>query len=60
MGQSSSIVIAGEGTFLRSIIGLDDISNLKGIVHMSAWPELYAVGKYYGVAGLDLKIFGNS
>jgi hypothetical protein len=40
--------------------GLDDIDTLSGIVHISAWPEMYVIGKYYGVAGLDLGIFSSS
>jgi hypothetical protein len=60
LGQSSKVIIAGEGTFIRSLTGLGDIATLKGIIHLSAWPELYAIGKYYGVAGVDLKIYGDS
>lgn len=60
MGKSNTIVILGEGMFLRSLPGLNDINNLDGLVHVSAWPELYAVSKYYGVAGIELKIFTNS
>jgi hypothetical protein len=60
LGQSQTVVLAGEGTFLRALPGLDDIDTLSGIVHFAAWPELYAVGKYYGVAGKDMGIFGDS
>ena len=60
LGQSSKIVIAGEGTFIRSLIGLSDISTLKGIIHLSPWPEMYAIGQFYGVAGVDLGIYGSS
>jgi hypothetical protein len=60
LGKSKVIVIAGEGTFLRSFSGFGDISGLSGLVHLSAWPELYAVSKYYGVAGIELKIFSNA
>lgn len=38
LGRSSTIVILGEGTFLRSLPGLNDISGLVGLVHLSAWP----------------------
>ena len=58
LGQSSVVVLVGEGTFLRALPGLDDIDTLSGIIHLSAWPELYVVGKNYGIAGVDLKIFG--
>jgi hypothetical protein len=60
LGKSSSIVILGEGTFIRSLPGIDDINALKGIIHVSIWPELYAVGRFYGIAGVELKIFGES
>lgn len=45
-------MLAGEGTFIRSLTGLDDIDTLKGIIHLSSWSELYAVGRYYGIAGI--------
>ena len=60
LGKSSTIILAGEGTFIRSLTGLGDISALKGIIHLAAWPELYAVGRFYGVAGVELKIYGDS
>ena len=60
LGKSNVIVIVGEGTFLRSLPGFGDISGLTGLVHLSAWPELYAVSRYYGVAGIELKIFTNA
>jgi hypothetical protein len=40
--------------------GLDDIDTLKGVIHLSAWPELYAIGKYYGIAGVELKLYTES
>ncbi len=40
--------------------GLDDITTLKGLIHFSLWPEIYAIGRYYGVAGLELKILVES
>lgn len=60
LAKSSVVVLVGEGTFIRSLPGLDDIDTLSGIIHISAWPELYAVSRYYGVAGMELKIFGSS
>ena len=57
LGQSDTIVIAGEGTFIRSLIDIDDIDALKGVIHLSPWPEMYGMGLYYGVAGLELKIY---
>ncbi len=60
LGQSSKVILAGESTFIRSLPGLDDISNLKGVMHLAIWPELYAMGRYYGTAGVELKIFGSS
>ena len=42
------------------MIGLDDIPNLQMIVHIGFWPELYALGKYAGVAGVELGLFGNT
>ena len=38
LGQSSNIILAGESTFIRTLIGLDDIDALKGIIHLSAFP----------------------
>ena len=38
LGQSPRLFIAGEGTFIRSLSGLNDIDSLKGIIHLSAWP----------------------
>jgi hypothetical protein len=38
LGQSSVVVLVGEGTFLRALPGLDDIDTLSGIIHLSAWP----------------------
>ncbi len=38
LGQSKVVVIAGEGTFIRSLPGLDDIDTLSGIIHISSWP----------------------
>lgn len=52
MGKSETVVIAGEGTFIRTLPGLDDIDTLKGVIHLSPWSELYAIGRYYGIAGL--------
>jgi hypothetical protein len=60
LGQSKVIVLAGESTFIRSLPGLDDVNSLSGIIHLSSWPEMYAIGRYYGVAGLELKLFGDS
>jgi len=60
LGKSATIIIAGEGTFIRSLTGLGDIAALKGVIHLAPWPELYAIGRYYGVAGVDLKIYGDS
>lgn len=60
LGQSSKVIIAGESTFIRSLPGLDDIDALKGIIHLSIWPEIYAIGRYYGIAGVELKIYTES
>jgi hypothetical protein len=60
LGQNSKIILAGEGTFIRSLPGLDDISGLKGIIHLSIWPEIYAMGRFYGIAGVELKIYTES
>jgi hypothetical protein len=30
---------------------------LKGIIHVSAWYDLYEVGRLYGTGGMELKIF---
>lgn len=60
LGQSKVVVIAGESTFIRSLPGLNDIANLSGVIHLSAWPEVYAIGRYYGIAGVELKIYTES
>ena len=60
LGKSETIVVAGEGTFIRSLPGLDDIDTLKGMIHLSSWSQLYAVGRYYGIAGLEMQIYGSS
>lgn len=60
IGKSSSIHLVGEGTFIRSLPGLDDIDPLKTIVHLSPWPDFYDIGKYYGVAGVDYKLLTNT
>jgi hypothetical protein len=57
LGQNKKIILAGEGTFIRSLPGLDEISGLKGIIHLAAWPEIYAMGRFYGIAGVELKIY---
>lgn len=33
------------------------MSNIIGIVSLSSWAELNAIGKYYGLAGVELKLF---
>ena len=38
LGQSSKLIIGGEGTFIRSLSGLDNIDTLKGVIHFSIWP----------------------
>lgn len=40
LGQSKTIILAGEGTFIRAVPGIDDIGidSLKGIMHLSIWP----------------------
>ena len=41
IGKSAKIYLIGEGTFLRTLIGLDDIDPLEGIFHVSAWFDFY-------------------
>jgi hypothetical protein len=60
LGQNKKIILAGEGTFIRSLQGLDEIGGLKGVIHLGAWPELYAMGRFYGIAGVELKIYTES
>ncbi len=57
LGKCKKLVIAGESTFIRALPGLSDINVLSGLIHLSPWPELYAVGRYYGIAGIELKIY---
>lgn len=51
LAKSSKMVIAGESTFIRTLPGLKDIHALEGLIHLSSWPEMYAIGRYYGIAG---------
>lgn len=60
LGQSSKIILAGESTFIRSLPGLIDIAGLKAFIHFSIWPEIYAIGRYYGIAGVELKLYTES
>lgn len=60
LGQSSKIIIGGESTFIRSLPGLGDISALKGLIHFSIWPQIYAIGRFYGIAGVELKLYTES
>lgn len=60
LGQSKVVVLVGQSTFIRTLPGLDDIDALSGIIHISSWPDLYNIGRYYGIAGLELKIYGTS
>lgn len=60
LGQSKVVVLAGQSTFIRTLPGFTDIKVLSGIIHVSSWPELYAVGRYYGIGGLDLHLYGDS
>ena len=60
IGKSDTIYLLGEGSFLRSIPGLDDIDPLSGIFHIAGWPDFYALGKYYGIAGIELRMFTNA
>lgn len=52
-------VLAGESSWVR-MLPYFKLSNLKGVVALSPWTELYSVGKYYGVAGVELKIFNDA
>lgn len=54
------MILLGESSWIRTIPFYQSIQNLAGVVSLAPWPELYAIGKYYGVAGVDLKIFGNT
>lgn len=59
IGKSQNVYLLAEGTFLRSLHGIGDIDPLSGIVHVSPWMDFYQLGKYYGVAGVQNKIFSN-
>lgn len=54
------LVLLGQSAWVRTIPFYQGIQNLVGVVALAPWPDLYAVGKYYGVAGVQLKIFGTS
>jgi hypothetical protein len=59
-GKSKTMYFVAESTFLRVLPGLDDIEPLKGIIHISAWFDLYELGVFYGSGGLEMKIFTNT
>lgn len=44
-------VLVGESSWIR-MTPYFKLTNVKGVVAMSPWSEMYAVGKYYGVAGV--------
>jgi len=50
-------ILAGEGTWLRTIPAFSALPNVVGIISHSSWPELYAIAKYYGLGGVELKLF---
>lgn len=60
IGKSAKIYIVGESNFVRTLPGLGDITPLQAIVHISPWFDLYGLGKYYGTAGVEMKIFTDS
>jgi hypothetical protein len=50
-----------EGQLIRAVSGIYSVAErLSSITWVQPWPELYALGKQYGVAGIDYKIFNNS
>ena len=50
-------IFVGESSWIRAVSGFQDLdSNLIGIVSLSPWGDLYDIGKYYGVAGVELGI----
>ena len=54
-------IFVGESTWIRTIYGFQNLDdNLIGIVSLSPWGDMYDVGKYYGVAGVELGLLTNS
>lgn len=51
-GSFKGIYIISESISLRSFIGVDEIDDLRGVIHVGPWPDFYQVGQYYGVAGI--------
>ena len=59
IGKSKRVHLVGESTFLRAVPSLD-IDALQTVVHISGWFDFYQIGKYYGAAGIEMKLFGTS
>ena len=60
VGKSKSLYIVGESTWIRAVVGMGDVTGLEAMVYLAPWFDFYAIGKEYGTAGLDMKIFTNS
>lgn len=52
--------IVGESTWIRAVVGMGDVAGLEAMVYLAPWFDFYTIGKEYGTAGLDMKIFTNS
>lgn len=50
------MVLVGESSWIR-LVPFFKLTNIAGVVALSPWSELYAIGKYYGAAGVELNIF---
>lgn len=53
------MVLVGESSWVR-LVPFFKLTNIAGVVALSPWTELYAIGKYYGTAGVELNIFTNA
>jgi hypothetical protein len=53
------LILVGESSWIR-LLPFFKLSNIASAIALSPWTELYSIGKYYGVAGIELKIFNDS
>jgi len=53
------LYLVGESSWIR-LVPFFKLTTITGLVALSPWGELYAIGKYYGVAGIDLNVFNTA
>jgi hypothetical protein len=53
------LYLVGESSWIR-LLPFIKVDNVAGAIALSAWTELYAIGKYYGSAGVDMNIYSEA